>query len=172
MPRPAPNVEPKPSRPPRDWMARIGGFHWEVGFSIDPARTREGSCVVSGTVEARHLNLNQVVHGGVYSTILDTSMGGAVVTLLARGETAATASLNVEFLRPAREGQTLRAIGKVIRRGRHLAFVDGVLEDEEGRRLAQAQGTWYIWSSSDGTWGRGRDHRASDAQPPPARNRS
>ncbi|HEV2429766.1 MAG TPA: PaaI family thioesterase [Thermoplasmata archaeon] len=154
MPRASGDPAPKPVRPPAGWTRGIGGFHQEVGFSIDPAQTRDGACVVSGRVEARHLNINEVVHGGVYATILDTAMGGAVVTTLDPDETTATTSLYVEFLRPAREGQTLRARGEVVRRGRHLAFVEGNLVDGDGARLSQAHGTWYIWSTADGTWRR------------------
>lgn len=162
MARRAP-VEPHPVRLPRDWraVARMGGFHRLVGFAIDPAGSGDGRCTVTGTVEDRHLNINQVVHGGVYATILDTAMGGAVVTLLAPDEVTATTSLYVEFLRPAREGQRLVARGEVVRRGRHLAFVEGDLKDGDGRRLGQAHGTWYIWSAGDGTW--------SGAGPPASR---
>ncbi len=127
--------------------ARLGGFHHEVGFRIDPAASRRGLCTVTGRVEHRHLNINGVVHGGVYATILDTAMGAAVVSLLREGETTATTSLYVEFLRAAREGDTLTARGEVLRRGRHIAFVEGNLYGADGRRLSQARGTWYIWSS-------------------------
>ncbi|HEV2520275.1 MAG TPA: PaaI family thioesterase [Thermoplasmata archaeon] len=159
---------PKPVRLTRGWADRLGGFHREVGFRIDPSETREGHCVVSGLVEARHLNINGVVHGGVYATILDTAMGGAVVTMLDEDETTATTSLYVEFLRPAREGQTLRARGEVVRRGRHLAFVEGNLLDGDGTRLSQAHGTWYIWSASDPTW---RQDRAAGGAPSTARSK-
>jgi uncharacterized protein (TIGR00369 family) len=147
-------AEPHPVRPPSNWtIARtMRGFHHEVGFRIDPTGTDRGVCVVGGRVEARHLNINGVVHGGVYATILDTAMGGAVVTILGEQEVTATTSLYVEFLRPAREGETLRAEGRLVRRGRHLAFVEGKLTDGEGTLLSQAHGTWYIWSTSDGTW--------------------
>ena len=147
-------VDLRPVRPPRDWrqVARLGGFHKSVGFSIVPAESRKGYCTVRGTVRRRHLNINGVVHGGVYATILDTAMGAAVVTLLGDDEVTATTSLYIEFLRPSREGQRLTARGEVVRRGRHLAFVEGNLFDGEGTRLSQAHGTWYIWSSEDGTW--------------------
>jgi uncharacterized protein (TIGR00369 family) len=140
--------EPRPVRPPRDWReaALLPSFHREIGFRIDPEGSGSGFCTVVGSVEARHLNLNGVVHGGVYATALDTAMGGAVVSRLVDGEVTATTSLYVEFLRPAREGQHLKARGDVVRRGRHLAFVEGNLVDEEDRRLSQAHGTWYIWS--------------------------
>lgn len=155
MARRAPSSEPRPTRSPTDLALanRLGGFHHEVGFSIDVERSGIGRCVVAGTVEERHLNLNRVVHGGVYATILDTAMGASVVTTLTEGETTATTSLYVEFLRAARLGDRLIAEGRILRRGRHLAFVSGSLTDAQGRPLSQAHGTWYIWSS--------------DAQPPP-----
>ncbi len=137
--------------PPPRWpkLRYLGGFHREVGFLIDPKATGKGFCSVVGRVEPRHLNINGVVHGGVYATILDTAMGGAVISELTEAETTATASLYVEFLRPAREGAELRARGEVVRRGRHLAFVEGTLTGEGGHRMSQAHGTWYIWSRGD-----------------------
>jgi uncharacterized protein (TIGR00369 family) len=170
MARGAEPQSPKPVKVPSGWADRLGGFHQEVGFRVDPAETREGHCVVGGKVEARHLNINGVVHGGVYATILDTAMGGAVVTMLDEDETTATTSLYVEFLRPAREGQVLRARGEVVRRGRHLAFVEGNLFDGDGTRLSQAHGTWYIWSSSDPTWR--TEHPKASGQPTARRSRS
>lgn len=164
-------AEPRPVRPPRDWKdaARLGGFHREVGLTIDPAESGNGVCVVVGTVEPRHLNLNQVVHGGVYSTALDTAMGAAVVSLLSEQEVTATTSLYIDFLRPARLGQKLVGRGEVVRRGRHLAFCRGTLHDGEGLLLGSGSGTWYIWSTGDGTWGsRATPARRSPRVPPSA----
>ena len=139
--------EPRPTPPLPDLpRAARHGFHHEMGFKIDIERSGRGTCTVTGRVEPRHLNINSVVHGGVYATILDTAMGAAVLSVLGPGETAATTSLYVEFLRAAREGDTLTARGEVLRRGRHLAFAEGNLFGEDGHRLSQARGTWYIWS--------------------------
>lgn len=146
-------------RLPRRWttVARMAGFHRSIGFVIDPEGSGPGVCTVRGTVQARHLNINGVVHGGVYATALDTAMGGAVVSMLAEGESTATTSLYVEFLRSAREGADLVARGEVLRRGRHLAFVEGKLDDGAGRQLSQAHGTWYIWSGEERRPGQGRN---------------
>ena len=151
MPRSAPRPDPRPTRPVPDLIAaaRRGGFHNEVGFRIDARRSGRGFVTVMGKVEPRHLNINGVVHGGVYATILDTSMGAAVVSLLNETETTATTSLYVEFLRAAREGETLTARGDVLRRGRHIAFAEGNLYGSDGRRFSQARGTWYIWSQEE-----------------------
>ncbi len=151
MARTRPLPDPRPVRPLPDLLhaARRGGFHQEVGFRIDAARSGTGVCTVTGRVERRHLNINMVVDGGVYATILDTAMGGAVVSVLGEGETTATTSLYVEFLRAAREGDTLTARGEVLRRGHHIAFAEGNLYGADGRRLSQARGTWYIWSHEE-----------------------
>jgi len=143
--------EPRPTRPTPDLYhaARRGGFHHEVGFRVVPEKSGAGFCTVSGHVEHRHLNFNGIVHGGVMATILDTAMGGAVVSLLTEDETAATTSLYVEFLRTARQGEVLTARGHVLRRGRHVAFAEGNLVGTEGERLSQARGTWYIWSAAE-----------------------
>ena len=151
VPRKPALPEPRPTRPLPDLLraARRGGFQKEVGFQVIPAKSGHGFTTVSGRVERRHLNINGVVHGGVYATILDTAMGGSVVTLLADDETTATTSLYVEFLRAAREGEVLTARGTVLRRGRHIAFAEGNLVGSDGERLSQAHGTWYIWSAAE-----------------------
>jgi uncharacterized protein (TIGR00369 family) len=141
-------TEPRPvALGPDLFRAAQRGFHHEIGFQVVPEKSGKGFCTITGRVEPRHLNINQIVHGGVYATVLDTAMGASVVSLLREGETTATTSLYVEFLRAAREGDELTAKGEVLRRGRHIAFCEGNLFDAEGRRLSQARGTWYIWSS-------------------------
>jgi uncharacterized protein (TIGR00369 family) len=139
--------------------AALHGFHHEVGFTIDLARSGRGTSTVTGRVEPRHLNMNAVVHGGVYATILDTAMGAAVLSMLAPGETAATTSLYVDFLRAAREGDPLTARGEVLRRGRHFVFAQGDLYGDGGRRLGQARGTWYIWAPEPGSPPKKRSRR-------------
>ncbi len=163
MPRTKRLPEPRPTRPLPDLFraARRGGFHQEVGFRVIPEKSGRGFATVAGRVEHRHLNINGVVHGGVYATILDTAMGASVVSLLTDEETTATTSLYVEFLRAAREGDVLSARGRVLRRGRHIAFAEGNLVGADGETLSQARGTWYIWSATDRSPG-----------PPPSRRRA
>ncbi len=149
--RKASAAEPRPTRPLPDLYhaARRGGFHQTVGFRVVVAQSGRGFCTVAGRVKRQHLNINGLVHGGVYATILDTAMGAAVLSLLTEEETAATTSLYVEFLSAARAGDTLTARGHVLRRGRHIAFAEGDLFGADGHTLSQARGTWYIWSAAE-----------------------
>ena len=149
-----PAPEPKPVRPPPSWLTGrgLGGFHASVGFSVDPTATGTGVCEVSGTVKARHLNINGVVHGGVYATILDTAMGGATVTTLREDEVTATTSLYIEFLRPAQQGATLRARGRSCVGAATSPSSRGTSTTATGSGSARPTARWYIWSAGDGTW--------------------
>ena len=100
-------------------------------------------CEVSMDARHEHERSGGVVHGGVQTSLLDMAMAGAVNTTLAEGETCATASMTVDFLRPARAGR-LVALGKVGKRGRSMAFPSAELVDEKGDLVARAHGVWAI----------------------------
>jgi uncharacterized protein (TIGR00369 family) len=60
--------------------------------------------------------------------MLDDTLGPALVATLSDGEWAPTINLNVQFLRPAKPGR-LRGHGRVVSRGRDIAFLAGELMD-------------------------------------------
>ena len=51
----------------------------------------EGLCVVELTVGQMHLNLGGMAHGGVHATLLDTAMGGTLISMMSKEEGSATA---------------------------------------------------------------------------------
>jgi len=115
-----------------------------VGFSISDFRP--GSCVVECTIEDKHLNMGGVAHGGIHATLLDTAMGGTLVSLLSEEEWCATAQLDISYLNSVGTGARLIASAEVVRRGRNLAHIEGRLESEDGAKIATAKGTWAIWN--------------------------
>ena len=109
-----------------------------------------GRCVVALDLEPHHANRRGVAHGGVVSSVLDSAMGGAVVSTMTAEEWCATMQLSVTFVDGPRAGSTITATGRVVRRGRRVAFAEGTLVDPQGRTLATAQGVWYIWPTAPG----------------------
>jgi len=95
-------------------------------------------------VDDHLLNKRGVAHGGAISSLLDTAMGGAVVASLRPEEWCATVELSIQFRAPARKG-LVTGRGRMIRRGRRIAFVEGDVIDSRGKVLAAAHGSWYIW---------------------------
>lgn len=82
------------------------------------------------------------VHGGVAMLLLDGAMGRSVGRTLEPGQACATVQISTQFLAPA-QGR-LRAVGKVVRRGRSVAFLEGECWREDGTLVARALGTWAI----------------------------
>ena len=88
----------------------------------------EGVCVMSLTLEEKHMNPNGVVHGGVLTTLLDEATGHAIVTI--RGLEVmseaphVTLDMSVSFLSGARLGDELVCEARTLRIGRAVAFAE------------------------------------------------
>lgn len=86
------------------------------------------------------------VHGGVYASLVDMAVGGALGTFgttTAGGVDQTTLDLNVSFLAAAREGE-LFAEGQIIRRGRTIAVGETRITDSAGRLLAVGRATYML----------------------------
>lgn len=114
---------------------------WEL-VSVDP---EAGTIEVSFTAGERFLNPFGVVQGGFLAAMLDDTLGPALVATLGRGQSAPTTDLHVQFLRPARPGRLLGR-GRVVRKGRGVAFLAGELVDQEGTVVATATATAQVRS--------------------------
>ncbi|MEO2208494.1 MAG: PaaI family thioesterase, partial [Candidatus Poseidoniia archaeon] len=91
------------------------------------------------------LNKGGVAHGGLHATMLDTALGGALVSALRKEEWCATAQLDLSYLDPAYSGSHLYAHGRVIRKGRNIAHLEGEIVNQDGKTIATGKGTWAIW---------------------------
>jgi len=88
------------------------------------------------------------VHGGVYSTLVDAAVGAALGTLHAASEGGVgqtTLDLNVSFLAAPTEGD-LFAEGRILRKGRAIAFGETTITDAAGRLVAVGRATYMILS--------------------------
>jgi uncharacterized protein (TIGR00369 family) len=94
---------------------------------------------------AEHLcNKRGVAHGGAVAALLDSALGAAVISAIAPQEWCGTLQISIQYNDPARHGP-LTAAGRVVRRGRKVAFAEGEVVDARGRTVARAHGTWTIW---------------------------
>ena len=76
---------------------------------------------VTLTVRDEPLTGDGVLHGGMWALVADCSMGGVIRTVIeVDRERAVTAQLDMRWLRLAR-GDTLRSVGRLVRRGRTLS---------------------------------------------------
>ncbi len=115
-----------------------------LGIEVEQAEDGTREAVLA--VGAHHTNKRGVVHGGMVSTLLDMGLGAAVIGAMTPEEWCGTVSLDIQFVRPTR-GAVVRARGRLINRGKRIAFAEGELVDDRGRICARAQGVWHIWPS-------------------------
>jgi uncharacterized protein (TIGR00369 family) len=119
-----------------------------LGFELIEIDPDAGTIEVSFTATERFLNPAGHVQGGFLAAMLDDTMGPALVATLGENQWAPTIDLQVQFLAPALPGE-LRCHGRVVRRGRDIAFLAGELHSAEGQLLATATATAMIRSRRD-----------------------
>ncbi|MCA2981477.1 MAG: hotdog fold thioesterase [Myxococcaceae bacterium] len=87
----------------------------------------------------------RALHGGVVSTLLDTTGGAAVYVALAEPLPIATLDLRVDFLGPTTPERPLYARAECVRLTRHVAFVRMTASHEpDGAPLALASATYML----------------------------
>lgn len=132
----------------RDWLAYprslVAPIYGHLGFDITDGG--EGWLEITLTVTDIVLNADGVVHGGVWLVVADSAMGGALRTLLVPGERAVTGQIDFRWLRPF-EGDTLRAVGRVARRGRTLSHCTVELLDGHNRVVGTGSSTFVVVSA-------------------------
>lgn len=89
------------------------------------------------------LNRRGTIQGGILAAMLDSVFGLALSTTLRGGESTVTLEMKISFIRPAAPG-TIIGNGRVVERGRSIAFLEGELRDAEGALLATGTSTFRI----------------------------
>lgn len=92
---------------------------------------------VAFTVREEMTNPAEVLHGGIVAAMAD-EMVGSTVLIFSGGRYHASVNLSVDFLAPARVGETVIARSRVIRQGRRLVNAECTLRNGDGQILARA----------------------------------
>jgi uncharacterized protein (TIGR00369 family) len=115
-----------------------------LGFRL--TEVAAGRAVFEGLPEFRHYNPIGTVHGGFAATLLDSALGCAVFSTMAKGEAWTTLELKFNLVRPiSQDTGVVRAEGRIIHRGRNVATADGDLRDKAGRLYAHASTTCMVF---------------------------
>ena len=111
-----------------------GTFAGEVGI-VAVSASRDG---VAATVEVRasHKQPQGIVHGGVYTTIVETLASiGAALDAMTAGKNVVGLENHTSFVRAVREG-TLHAEALPITRGRRSQLWEATIRNDEGAIVA------------------------------------
>ena len=124
--------------------ARENSFWRYLGVEV--AEAREGWVRLRVPVRDELRNAaGAPVHGGVYSALVHMAVGGALSTMheaSAGGVGQTTLDLNVSFI-GAGTGDVF-AEGRILRRGRTIAFGEATIADAAGKLLEVGRATYMI----------------------------
>jgi uncharacterized protein (TIGR00369 family) len=119
-----------------------------LGFYL--AEVAQGYAVFEGLPEFRHYNPIGTVHGGFTATLLDSALGCAIFSTMAKGEAWTTLELKLNLVRPiTKDTGLLRAEGRIIHRGRTVATSEGAVKDRAGKLYAHASTTCMIFPAKE-----------------------
>jgi uncharacterized protein (TIGR00369 family) len=116
-------------------VARLIGFRL---VSVAP-----GESVFEIETNETHANPMGTLHGGILCDVADAAMGVAFASTLADGESFTTLELKINFLRPIWK-EKLRAVGKVVKRGRTVGMVECDVTNTEGALVARSSSTCMV----------------------------
>lgn len=86
-----------------------------------------------------------VLHGGVITTLLDSTAGAVVISKVMKPMPIATLDLRIDYLRPATPRQDVRARVECFKATRNVAFVRGTaFNDDESDPVASMAGTFML----------------------------
>jgi uncharacterized protein (TIGR00369 family) len=109
----------------------------------------DGEAVFQGRPQFKHYNPLGSVHGGWFATLLDSALGCAVHTTLPVGRAYTTLEFKVNLVRALSDKVPLvRAIGRVVHRGRQVTTAEAELVGHDGKLYAHASTTCLLFDLS------------------------
>ena len=106
----------------------------------------DGEAVFQGRPQFKHYNPLGGVHGGWFATLLDSALGCSVHTTLPVGRGYTTLEFKVNLVRALNDKVPLvRAIGRVVHRGRQVTTAEAELVGHDGKLYAHGSTTCLLF---------------------------
>ncbi|EPF17059.1 Acyl-coenzyme A thioesterase PaaI [Cedecea davisae] len=106
-------------------------------MGIEIIEMGEGFAVLTMTITAEMLNGHQTCHGGQLFTLADTAFAYACNS---QGLAAVASGCNIDFMRPGKEGDRLKAVAQVRHQGRQTGVYDIEIINQDEKTLALFRG--------------------------------
>jgi uncharacterized protein (TIGR00369 family) len=115
---------------------------FQAHLGIETVEAAEGCTVLQFGHRPEFGNRKGDVHGGVLATLVDLAMAQALRSLAPDLAGTSTVQMSINYLEPASGRLTAR--GHVIKLGRTLGIAEATVEDEGGRAVVHATGSFRM----------------------------
>jgi uncharacterized protein (TIGR00369 family) len=89
-----------------------------------------------------------VAHGGAITTLADTAVAVALMTLIRPGEKVTPVEMKINFLSPVTSGELIGE-ARIIQKGKRLALAEMEVKDQTGKWVANGLATYIILASGN-----------------------
>ncbi|MAG92459.1 MAG: hypothetical protein CMJ48_01730 [Planctomycetaceae bacterium] len=113
-------------------------------LGIRAVAASKGEVAFEMTVEERHLRTHGIAHGGATASLMDTVLGVSALTVAAEDQQVVTIQLNMNFVRPAWQGETLVARAVLRHAGRKTVVSTGEIRTVDGDLTATGSATFVF----------------------------
>lgn len=154
LPRPAPGVAPRSLLTGKTGLQQMQALIAGESPAAPISQTMDfvlvsvadGAAIFQGRPQFKHYNPLGSVHGGWFATLLDSALGCSVHTTLPIGRGYTTLEFKVNLVRALTEQVPLvRAIGRVVHRGRQVTTAEAELIGHDGKLYAHASTTCLLF---------------------------
>ncbi len=118
------------------WLAPV-----HKALAVDLAYLGDGKAGMRMNASHEYSTVRGRLHGGIMSTVLDTAMGWALLSL---GYNPMTTDMYMNYLATVFEDTQLAADAQVIHLGNRTAVAEATMRDDQGRLVATSRATFAI----------------------------
>jgi uncharacterized protein (TIGR00369 family) len=130
------------SKQPNSKMCLVCGLKNPFGLHTSFFELENNELLAVFTPRKEHQSYPERLHGGITSTILDETMGRAIMIKSAGEVWGVTVELNIRFKKPVPLDQELRVVGRITKDSNRFFEGTGELLLEDGTVAAQGHGKY------------------------------
>ena len=110
-------------------------------FGIKVIELKQGYSLVEMKTLKEYENIFSITHGGAVFSLMDVAFGSAANSY---GTIAVALDININYIRPAVTGDTLRAEAKEVSRGNTISTYNIVVKNGSGKTIASSQAVAFL----------------------------
>ena len=130
------------SKQPNSKMCLVCGLKNPFGLHTSFFELENNELLAVFTPREEHQSYPERLHGGITSTILDETMGRAIMIKSAGEVWGVTVELNIRFKKPVPLDQELRVVGRITKDSNRFFEGSGELLLEDGTIAAEGHGKY------------------------------
>jgi uncharacterized protein (TIGR00369 family) len=116
--------------------------YWDL-IGMELIRQGEGESLIELPIKYEITQSKGSVHGGALASLVDSTAGAAVRSLLSIGQTAVTIEMKLNYIRPA-TGSKLIGKGSTLHIGKSLAVGEAVILNEQEKVVVKGIATFKL----------------------------